>query len=87
MLCQYIKNHELKVDDEKVKEQIAEMAATYHEPQAVIDYYTTNQDAKASVEAVVLEEQAVEKLLASAAINEEQSTYEEIVKKQQESAQ
>ncbi|MGI1678315.1 MAG: trigger factor [Cellvibrionaceae bacterium] len=87
VLGQYIKNHELKVDDKKVVEHVAEMASTYHEPQAVIDYYSTNQDAKASVETVVLEEQAVEKLLASAKIKEEKSTYEDIVKKQQESAQ
>lgn len=87
VLGQYIKNNDLKVDDDKVKAHVAEMASTYHEPQAVIDYYATNQDAKASVEAVVLEEQAVEKLLESAKVDEEQSTYEEIVKKQQEAAQ
>jgi len=77
-----IQQEELTADPDKVKEAIQELAATYHEPQAVEQYYSTNQEARASIEAMVLEEVVVEHILSKAKVTEKPSDYDEVVQPQ-----
>ena len=44
---------------DKVKEKIAEMAATYENPQEVVQYYTSDKNRMAEIESFVLEEMVV----------------------------
>ncbi len=75
-----IKVENLQVDAEKVQEMIREQAATYGDPEAVIQYYNSNQEARAQVEGVVLEDQVIDHIAAAATVTEENSDYETIVK-------
>ncbi|GLS26941.1 trigger factor [Marinibactrum halimedae] len=79
-----VKKQDIKVDQDRVKSMVEEIASTYQEPSEVIDYYFSNQQLLASVESVVLEDQVVDHILSVATVNEEQSTYEDVIKPQQE---
>lgn len=83
VLAEFIAKNELKADSDKVREAIEEMAATYQDPQEVIDYYYSNQQQLSAVESKVLEDQVVEKLLESAHIVEKESGYQEAINQQQ----
>lgn len=75
-----VETHNLKVSDEKVSALIEEAAATYQNPQEVRDFYSKNAQQKAQLEALALEEQIVEKIMASAQVSQVQSNYEDVIK-------
>jgi trigger factor len=79
VLAEFIAKHELKADSDKVRTAIEEMAATYQDPQEVIDYYYSNQQQLSAVESKVLEDQVVEKLLASAHVVENECGYQDAI--------
>jgi trigger factor len=79
VLAEYIAQHELKADGERVREAIEEMASTYENPQEVIDYYYANRQQMAAVESKVLEDHVVEKLLENANIVEKMCSYQEAI--------
>ncbi|CAA0119503.1 Trigger factor [Halioglobus japonicus] len=79
VLAEYIEQHQLKADSDRVRQTIEEMAATYQDPQEVIDYYYSNQQQLSAVESKVLEDQVVEKLLDSANIVEKECGYQEAI--------
>jgi trigger factor len=65
---------------EKVEQLIEEVAATYQEPGQVREYYNSNPEQKSQVEALALEEQVVEKVLAAAQVSDVESSYEEVIR-------
>ena len=67
----------LKVNADKVREAIEELASTYQDPEEVVNWYYSSQEQLASVESRVLEDQMVEKLLESANIIEKPCSYQE----------
>ncbi len=75
-----IEANELTPSAEKVAELIEEVAATYQDPEEVRNYYNSNPQQKSQVEALALEEQAVEKVLAGAKISQSEATYEEVIR-------
>ncbi len=75
-----VKDAEIKVDGDRVREMVEQMASTYQEPQEVINYYYGNQQVLAGVESAVLEDQVVEFILETAKLTEEDSNYDEVVK-------
>lgn len=75
-----VEANEIKPSAEKVSELIEEAAATYQNPQEVRDYYANNPQQKAQLESVALEEQVVEKVLASAQVSQVESNYEDVIK-------
>lgn len=75
-----IEENDLKPAAEKVEALINEVAETYQNPQEVRDYYASNAQQRAQVEALALEEQAVEKVLASAKVSQSAATYEEVIR-------
>jgi len=81
MVGEIIKAENIKPDADKVKEAIEQVAATYHEPEAVIQYYSNNREARANIEAMVLEDQVVEHIVEKAKVEEEQSNYDELMQR------
>jgi trigger factor len=79
ILGELIKSEALKADPEKVKAMVEEIAATYQDPAEVVKYYYGNEELLRSVESAVLEDEAVEKILAMATIEEVGQSYEEAV--------
>jgi len=74
-----IEANELTPSAEKVEALIEEVAASYQDPEEVRTYYNTNPQQKAQVEALALEEQVVEKVLAQAKVSHVESNYEEVI--------
>ena len=79
LLGEVIKTNEIKVDGAKVRERIEEMAGAYRQPEEVINWYYSNQEMLSEVEALVVEDQAVEKLLEKAVVSEKSSSYDDVV--------
>lgn len=75
-----IEANDLKPSAEKVTALIEEVAETYQDPQEVRDFYAKNPQQKSQVEALALEEQVVEKVLASAKVSQSASTYEDVIR-------
>jgi trigger factor len=80
ILNDIIARDEVKADAARVRSAIEEIASTYEEPQEVIDWYYGNRQQLQGVEAMVLEEQVVEKLLEQAKVSEQPCSYEEALK-------
>jgi trigger factor len=78
IIAEVVKQNDIKVDPERVKSTIEEMAATYEDPQEVVDFYTHNAQQRASVENLVLENQVVDWVLEQAQVEDKQSTFKEI---------
>ena len=74
-----VKQKEIKVDGDKGKEKVEEIASTYQEPEEVVTYYYSNQQLLSGVESVVLEDQVVETVLSESTVTEKPSSYEEII--------
>lgn len=86
LVQEFIKANELKVDDERVQETIKEMADTYQEPQQVIDWYNSNREMLGQIQSLVLEDQVLDQLLASAKVTEVEVSYEDAIKPAQPEA-
>ena len=77
---QIIKSNELKADDERINALIAEMAQGYESPDEFISYYKDNQEQRAHLESVVLENMVVEHILANSQVTDIEVDYETAVK-------
>ncbi|PYF83246.1 trigger factor [Marinomonas alcarazii] len=80
LISEVIKKDDLKVDDDRVRSFLEDMAQAYQEPQQVIDFYLKNKEQLAQVQSAVLEEQVVDKLLESAQVTEVTLGYEDAIK-------
>ncbi|MBJ7553174.1 trigger factor [Marinomonas spartinae] len=80
LIAEVIKQHELKVEDDRVRAFLEDMAQAYQEPQQVIDYYLKNKEQLSQVQSAVLEEQVVDKLLETAQITDVTLGYEDAIK-------
>ena len=79
LMAELINKLDLKVDPDRVRETIEEMASTYEEPDEVVNWYYSNQEQLSAVQSRVLEDQVVEKLLENANIVEKECSYQEAV--------
>ncbi|WP_386694866.1 trigger factor [Lonepinella sp. MS14435] len=74
-----IKANELKADEDLVKAMIADIASAYEQPAEVVEYYSKNNELMGNVRNVVLEEQAVNAVLAKAQVTEKAASFDEIM--------
>ncbi len=77
LLSEMLGKFDLQADPAKVRETIEDIAATYQEPEEVVNWYYSENEQLAQVESRVLEDQLVDKLLESATIEEETCSYQE----------
>lgn len=80
LLGEFINANEIKADADKVRETIEEMAQPYEDSEEVVKYYYENEQQLKQVEALVLEDTAVDKIIAQAQVSDEAVSYEEAVK-------
>lgn len=83
LMQEVIKVNELEADDARVRTTLEEMAETYQDPQQVIDWYMGNEEMLGQIKGLVLEEQVVDKLLATAKVSEVEVSYEDAIKPEQ----
>ncbi|MGB0468775.1 MAG: trigger factor [Pontibacterium sp.] len=86
LVQEFVKANDVKVDDARVQETIKEMAETYQEPQEVIDWYNGNQEMLGQIQSLVMEDQVLDQLLASATVSEVAVSYEDAMKPAQPEA-
>lgn len=79
-----VKENQIKVDADRVREMVEELASTYEEPEAVINYYYENRQLLSSVESAALEDQVVDFILDKAKVTDESSSYDDIVTRQKQ---
>ena len=75
-----VKANGIKVDGDRVRAMVEELASTYQEPDEVVNHYYNNRELLASVESAVLEDQVVDFLLAAGKVTDKASTYDEVIK-------
>ncbi len=83
LLGEIVSKNELKADPEKVRETIEEIASTYQEPEQVVSYYYSNQEQLSGIENMVVEEAVIELILDTAAITENECSYQEAMEQTQ----
>jgi trigger factor len=84
LISKVIADANLKLDQDRVKAMIAEAAESYEDPSEVIEYYTNDKQQRAQIEAVTLEDQVVDHILASAKITEVTVAYPDLLKQNQQ---
>lgn len=84
LVSKIITDANLTVDQDRVKATITEMAESYEDPSEVIEYYTNDKQQRAQVEAVTLEDQVVDHILAGAKVTEVAVDYTELLKRNQQ---
>jgi len=84
LLAEVIKLHDIKVNGDLVRTKVEEIAQAYGKPDEVVAWYYNNKQMLSEVEALVVEDQAIEKLTEKAAIKEQSSNYDEVVNAQQQ---
>ncbi|MEC7120446.1 MAG: trigger factor [Pseudomonadota bacterium] len=83
LVAKIIEQSKLTVDQDRVTALITEMSESYEDPAEVIEYYSNDQQQRAQIEAVVLEDQVVEHILAGAKVTEAAVSYQELLAAQQ----
>ncbi|MCL4410316.1 MAG: trigger factor [Gammaproteobacteria bacterium] len=79
LLGQVIKDNELKVEQARVDEMLESQASAYEDPQEVINYYKQNAEAMQQIHNVVLEDQAIDFVLAKAKVTEKQVSFDDVM--------
>jgi len=80
LVAAIVDQEKLKADKDVVRRLIEDAAATYQDPDSVINQYYSNERLLASVEAAALEEGVVDFLLSKANITDVTVNYEEAIK-------
>lgn len=76
---EFIRQHHLKADPQQVEERLAQIAAPYGDPAAIIAWYRGNKEQLAVIESAVIEDQIVAKLLTEVTLKEKPQTYLELL--------
>ncbi|MCJ8146334.1 trigger factor [Acinetobacter sp. A3.8] len=83
LISKVLQDAKLEVDQARVTAFIEDMASSYEDPAEVIEYFTTDKQQRAQIEAVVLEDQVVDHILQGAKVSETEVSYQELLKEQQ----
>ncbi|BCX87816.1 trigger factor [Methylomarinovum tepidoasis] len=86
LLAEVIRANDLKADPEKVREAVEELAQSYEDPQAVVEWFYDNSEQLAQIESQVLEERAIEWILEHAKVTEEPVKFQDLINQQQQAA-
>lgn len=82
LIGEIIRKENLAVDQDRVKDTIAEFAESYEDPQEVVDFYSSDREQRAGVENIVLEEQVVEWVLEQASVEDEPKAFDDLMGQQ-----
>lgn len=80
VMNEVISKENLKADADKVRSLIEDMAEGYEQPEEVVKWYYSNEQQLAQVEAMAVEEEVIDKVLAAAQVDEVSTAYEEALK-------
>jgi len=83
LVSKVLADAKLEVDPARVETYIEDMASSYEDPTEVIEYFKNDKQQRAQIEAVVLEDQVVDYILAAAQVSDTEVSYEDLLKEQQ----
>ncbi len=83
LVSKVLADAKLEVDPARVEAYIEDMASSYEDPTEVIEYFKNDKQQRAQIEAVVLEDQVVDYILAAARVSDTEVSYEDLLKEQQ----
>ncbi len=80
LLSEYIKQHEIKAEDERVNEVIEEMTSEYSDTEGMKNWLHSNQEELQHIKSLVVEDIAVEKILEhDAVVTEKKLAYQQVI--------
>ena len=82
LVGELIRLENIELDKARFDSALQDLAASYDEPQQVIEYYSHNADARRSLEGLVLEDQVVDVVLDKAKVTDKSTTFEELMNAQ-----
>jgi trigger factor len=77
LISAFVKQADIKLDKDRVQQRIQEIAAAYESPKEVIAWLSA-EERRSGIEAQVMEDQVMDKLLESVAITEKPMSYAEL---------
>jgi trigger factor len=83
ILAEIIKQNDLKADPKKVREMVEHAASGYEDPQAVINWYYSDEKNLAEVETLSLEDNVIDWVMEQAKVTDKPCTFDEIMNKGQ----
>ncbi|MGZ4996669.1 MAG: trigger factor [Methylobacter sp.] len=82
ILSEIIHKNDIKVDDNKVRSTIADMAKSYERPQDVVEWYYSDESRLNDVRQMVLENQTIDWLVERAKVSDEAISFNDAMSKQ-----
>ncbi len=79
LIGEVIKSNGIKLDRDRVQARLADLAAGYPDPEALLKSYRQNPEAMRQVENMVIEDQVVDFLLARAKVTDQPVTFKEVM--------
>ncbi len=83
ILGEIIKQNEIKVDDDRVRSMLEDMASGYENPEQVVNWYYENPERLQEIQQMALEEQTVDWVEQQATVTEESADFDDVMNKQQ----
>lgn len=77
LIAEYAKQHTLKVNHDLVRKRVQEIASAYENPAEVVEWLSSDER-RAGVEAQVMEDQVLDKLLEGVSVTEKPMSYAEL---------
>jgi len=82
ILGEIIHKNEIKIDNNKVRSTIEDMAKSYERPEDVVNWYYSDESRLNDVQQMVLEDQTIEWLIARAKVSDETVSFNDVMGKQ-----
>jgi trigger factor len=79
ILGEIIQKNAIKLDNNKVRSTIEDMAKSYERPEDVVNWYYTDESRMNDVQQMVLEDQAIEWLIAQAKVSDETVSFSDVM--------
>ncbi|GGX50556.1 trigger factor [Undibacterium squillarum] len=79
ILAELVKSNNLQATAEQIKAQVEDFAQSYEDPQQVVKYYYSDRNRLAEVEALVLEDNVVNYVLAKAKVAVKELAFDELM--------
>ncbi|MDD5411338.1 MAG: trigger factor [Methylobacter sp.] len=82
ILGEIIHKNDIKIDGDKVRSTIEDMAKSYERPEDVVSWYYSDESRLNDVQQMVLEDQTIEWLVARAKVSDETINFNDVMSKQ-----
>jgi trigger factor len=79
LMGKIISDNSIQPDEDRVKAAIDAIAASYEDPQEVVDYYMNDQQRLSQIQMTVVEDMVVEWIYDNVKVEESTSTFQEVV--------